>query len=837
MRKLISLGLSQLLLTAGLISGVQAEPDSLAKFMNELGRQKDPVTWLKQQEANLRSDHTLTRRLSLELLAESLRQGPQPWPVQARATLEVLLQIQPQPDIQEALNPNLFTPQTPLRELIQNADDLQQNPALPALKKQLSLCYRLNILTCQAHMHQRIGQVETLPEKDRLAAFQVGQVEAEQMGHTPLILLNDMGMALVGKNRHEGGLSILAKVLETSRILGLNQVEALSQLEWGRYLLYHNAPLETINENFAKSLALWSDTRHQSLVHFEIGNLFSENAQDSRARISWDQALALSNPNSDRILHLQISEKLAASLLEDGSYEIALPHLKNLVEMLPAGSEKQILNKIRLIEALTKTQPEKSNVLINDVMAELQTQSYGFSYSNWIELAMTLERIEQPKNASKILENLAMNNELSTSFRLQALQKGEQLFPERAAFWALSLMTSEEFELREAAVNALNRLRPEALVPSLLALLKHPDPRVRGNVIQVLWFTSNEKILSELRILLDDPHPHIRQNLIGAFSYAEAWTLEHIPASRLVKLLQPPLTHNHVKVLELLSLSSPGREYLLSMAQNPESDLQAAALDSLTSKIMLTSSQILHIIPILGDHRAPVAFAASNLLSSQENRTHWKEIVRLIQTNPDYYEPALNVLTAWKTPQAVRELRTLVKSQKQEFQKAYINLFDSAPMTDQDADLLMPLLNSQVPEHTRFLAIGALLPLKSPPAWQQFEQLISEPAIEGTMSFSHGLVLLNKELPCLPPSAFIHANHWLPNPSDTVELAILRKRWLQAANPQRIWNGKACGPFKGLPTKLQNEVKQALIKLYKSEADDIKLLLLPYLKAWAPETL
>lgn len=835
MRKFISLGLSQLLLTTSLLSTAQAEPNPLASFMHELGSKNDAAGWLRQQEQILRNDSHLARRLSLELLAESLRQGPQPWPVQARATLEALLQIQPQPDIQEALNPNLFTPQTPLRELVQSASVLQQTPSLAGFQEQLNRCYRLNILTCQAEMQYHLGQLEALPGEDRLAAFQAGQESAEKAGHLSLALLNQMSTAMYEDYLDDYGSDILTEVLKEGQERNLTQIQALGELEWGRYLRDVDYEPEEAQSHFEKSLSLWSQPSHQAIVYFELGKNQFEDDEDAKARISWNQALALLTPEQDNKLYRQVLEQLSQSYLKSSTPALAIPYLESLLRTLPAASETQRIQKLRLAEALFATQPTQSYQLVAEVNYELKAHAYPDTFLSWLQMSSFYHRIGQIAVSTDILDKLIQNKALPPEMRIQALQQMVRQFPQAASHRALDLMRSEDQRLREAAVTTLNQLKSLDLLPKLIELLHDSDPRVRGNVIQVIWKTGGVSALPELLSLRNDANPHVRQNLIAALHQDPTKAAALLPVATLKEMMQDSDPQNVQKVASILAVTPQGLQTVLDMAVNPSSPQQFPALQTLHTVPRLSENALKQIIPLLASPETGIAHSASGLLSAKGIPTLWPLVVAVIQSKPTHSEAAVNVLRRWQIPEAVRQLKAFATSQDPQSQNIFISLFASIPMPQEDILLIKHFLNPDVRPEQRWPAVTALLRFNYLPAWQQFEQLFATLPSEKIMSLQ-GVWDQQIPIPCLPPSAFIHAPDWQHVQANQLSSYYIQ-RLLRATDTLYIWNGSACGPFTSLKPQTQQAVKEALVKLYASDQPQFKAIVLTYLKAWAPEAL
>lgn len=102
------------------------------------------------------------------------------------------------------------------------------------------------------------------------------------------------------------------------------------------------------------------------------------------------------------------------------------------------------------------------------------------------------------------------------------------LFKKDTTMYSLSgdLLRDERFSVRLGTAvlfEELTQLRPQEVklaLPSLLPLLKEPDPFLRGEAANIIGIINAEEGLAHLRDLQDDPNPQVAEIVTDILSKA-----------------------------------------------------------------------------------------------------------------------------------------------------------------------------------------------------------------------------------------------------------------------------------------------------------------------------
>lgn len=771
-----------------------AHGESDQTLFYSLTTHQEPMQWINEHHKFLSANPNAVKELSREVLAESLRQGPQVF-IRARPILTALLKIYPQPEITEALHPWPWS-QGPWVDFVKNYTELNTQESPNPIYKQLDLCYRLNIRTCQADMLYRLGRGGRLLGTDSMASFLKGAPIAKSIGHQTLYLLNQIGLSAYGDDldedtEHYRNINLLQEQAKQNK---WPEVEAIAKLYLARSLWDNDeAEFSEIIKVLESARRQFNQPTFQIEILMAQAKIEKENGQIASSRASWVNALALLPQTATR-QRIEILQNLIASYLETPTQrendtlqaQSALPYIEALLGIFPSDSIGHLGAQLQHIEALfltgapglsAKLQPLQSQIL------GLPTKVY---WQQQADLAGLLFRLGQPEKAHQIFDGLLNSSLFNERQLIKLMNQSQSIFGKDSARWALKLISSDAFLVRKTAVTQLNNLKPDFLLPEMKTMLHAEDAKIRSNMIQVIWHIQGQAALPDLLPLLQDSDAGVHENLLEALIQANYI----LPLNALEKELYSTHPNTRNKAFQMLTKHPEGKQKIIALAIENNSQLQEQALRQV-GQLNLTEKEYQPFLSLLFSPQPLIKSSVSQLLHSKKPVSLWRPLVHLINQQAQPSHEAIEVLGQWKVPEALKQLTHWAKQSDQQ-KIAYAYLFAKTPMAGAEQQLLLDLLNKKETLAVRTMAMIGLLPAKQKTAWEHFSDLFKSPS-PGNRLPSQNFVYqypsaISLVPPCLPVSAIENAPIWLANYQENTFL--LKHWWLKT--PLLLWNGNQC---------------------------------------------
>lgn len=184
------------------------------------------------------------------------------------------------------------------------------------------------------------------------------------------------------------------------------------------------------------------------------------------------------------------------------------------------------------------------------ILDPLQEESVTAAFSA-VPLEEGLRRILQRENfvmvhsfKRRLVEVIVVSNPIrSPSQRDKVPAKSDHNESDEASLKALrQALQNQAAPIREAAVNALEQIGREEVVPLLALALRDQDPWIRQSAAQALGGIGGEQVLGPLTSALRDSHPKVRQSVVRA--------LAKVGGTTVIGLLRQALEDGYAEVQE-----------------------------------------------------------------------------------------------------------------------------------------------------------------------------------------------------------------------------------------------------------------------------------------------
>lgn len=785
-----------------------------SKWLQDLGLRN--TQWLNENQLILQVDTKNAQALMRELLAEKMRQGIQPWPASSEQTLAQLQTVISYPELKQAMHHP--SEQSDLGRMVKNYQRLNSTSSLSLLQEQLSLCQRMQNMTCQADMHYRLGLEPSLPESERLGHFKIGASIGLTGGHKALGFLNQL--MLIQKSEPYDAKYILQALLKETRFWKTPQVEAMILLAQANLSWEINDDIEQASKLFEQARELWEAPAFHAQIFYDLGRMQIKNREDGEGRINLSRALSLlKEPDSTR-LQIQILDHLSKSYISVSAHEHAIPHLKKLLTLQPNETPEHYTTYIRLAGSIYSQNTTEGLQMYRQIQQKLTQKSVKDYWKQYRELAWFISGSKQNEQASGLIYPLLKNTNIEVFYRSELLLTPYPNITKQRARWALELMTSDEQVMRAAAVRTLREIQPVELLSELKPMLKSQDYRLRTNVIPILWDMLGRDILSEIAPMINDESWNVRQNAFGVLALGDY----KLPLESIEKGISDPESKVQENALKLLKSNQEGQSKLIYIALDEKNSLKYNAR-SIISEVDITEKNLETLFLGLYDNKPDVQNTAFSLLSNAKYRVHWPTLVMRITRNPTQSEHALKLLASWNQADAVRQLHKLALHPDERVRKNYLRLFATSSMLSKDTDILKPLLKQEQVPMLKLEVISILSKFNIPEAWAALDEILKNPNKHQAYFTLHSSV--NTRPACLSPTVFLTSKNWLK-----INRENFLHTWFYQSNKELIWNGQQCVPFTKLSKQEQESITQALLELTNAPNQNIRAYAQHYLKAW-----
>ena len=586
----------------------------------------------------------LRRKIALELLTESQRQGFQPFPDKANQILSHLASLFPDlRPISELLSPLPSFSSIPEKDFIQQYRKFSQYTSMKQQMEQYQYCQKLNLLICQADMALKLFAQPELDPKTKQTIIGAGFYAAQKAGHVPLFFLLESNYNISYNNGYFlSDSEILAKKI------GLNQVEALQEILLAKY----NLPGGHAVPHLKKALELWSDPSIEAQVSLLMGQVNLELRPEEKMayfqktiKSAQPQQLRLKTIATFEMAKLKLSFDKLTEAWEDFNQVQELTERYDWVDLKCSA----LISRAGLLVKQKKREMAKTLFLNADQCIESLPEH--LKYHQRFSLLQQLKSSGYQQEIRGIFVRL-MNN-VQKDKVVERLGDMVSYDPELAADYALQYLSHEELTIRKKAIEVMTYGAGKKHLEILKTLLKHPDWRIRGNVIQPLARHLDQEIIPLVLPLLKDESEHVRGNALAALEQSKYL----LPFSEVKQLLEDSEQRVALIAKKMLTKYPEGKILLTEFLVNPKYERLNFTDTFIIDEPNYSDREIERLIEMLGSHYPHVAEGANRSLKYHFSFERWVKLVSILEKEPTHSESIIDVLKHWAKPELLTTIQ------------------------------------------------------------------------------------------------------------------------------------------------------------------------------------